>query len=102
LVERGDEVDFDKEIIERLTRIEERQSEIASKLTDMSKQFSRLNAVIVDHEKRLTIVEQSLENHIRESNKHDKIITWRYGLIIPVLVSGGVMLVDVIMRFAGY
>jgi len=95
-------VDFDKEIIERLTRIEERQSEIASKLTDMSKQFSRLNTVIADHEKRLLTVEQSLDNHIRESEKHDRKVAWRYGLITPVLVSGGVMLVDVIMRFAGY
>jgi len=95
-------VDFDKEIIERLTRIEERQSEIASKLADVSKQFSRLNTVITDHEKRLTTIEQSFENHIRESDKRDRTIAWRYGLIIPILVSGGVMLVDVIMRFAGY
>jgi len=95
-------MDFDKEIIERLTRIEAGQTDIMRRLDGLTKTTEQLNVVIFDHEKRLASVEYGLKDHIQDEQDNRRTVAWRYGLIIPLLVSGAVALVDIIMRFVGY
>jgi len=95
-------MDFDKEIIERLTRIEAGQADIMRRLDGLTKTTEQLNVVIFDHEKRLASVEYGLKDHIQDEQDNRRTVAWRYGLIIPLLVSGAVALVDILMRFAGY
>ncbi len=95
-------MDYDKEIIERLTKIESGQQEIMRRLNEMTKSMLKMNDTIFDHEKRLSNVEFGLRDHIKDYEKDRTKIAWRYSLIIPLLVSGAVAMTDLIMRLLGY
>ena len=95
-------MDYEKEIIERLTRIEESQRNILQRIDTLTKQIERTSTAVFDHEKRIGQLEFVLNDHLKDDNRQKKTMMWRYSLVIPLLVSGAVALVDVLMRMLGY
>ena len=95
-------MDYDKEVIERLTKIEAGQQEIMRRLDETSKSILKMSNTIFDHEKRLSNVEFGLREHLKDYEKDKTKIAWKYNLIVPLLVSGAVAITDIIMRLIGY
>ncbi len=95
-------MEIDKEIIERLTRIEAGQTDIMRRLETLTRLTDKMSDTIFDHEKRLSNVEYGLKDHIQDYETNRKTVAWRYSLIVPLLVSGAVAIVDIIMRMVGY
>ena len=100
--------EYEKEIIERLQRIETLQETIEERnraehqeimasikeLRDNDTNTANMNGV---QNERLVELETAFQNHVEEETREKSAFMWRFGIIITLIVFGG----DLITKFFG-
>ncbi len=100
--------EYEKEIIERLQRIETLQEtieernraehqEIMASIKELRDNDSKTATMNGTQNERLVELETSFQNHIEEEQRDKSAFMWRFGIIITLIVFGG----DLITKFLG-
>lgn len=100
--------EYEKEIIERLQRIETLQEtieernraehqEIMASIKELRDNDTKTATMNGTQNERLVELETAFQNHIEEEARDKSAFMWRFGIIITLIVFGG----DLITKFFG-
>ncbi|WP_036226482.1 hypothetical protein [Mesoaciditoga lauensis] len=99
---------FEKEIIDRLARIETSQEamenqnkaehqQIISAIEELKNSSDKTKMTNGTQNERLIHLETEFQNHIKEEQREKSAFMWRFGIIITLIVFGG----DIITKLLG-